>query len=85
MLRSLLIAATVTAFAIGIASAGTFSGQVKSIDVKGRIVTLGDGKTYQLAPGVKVDALKAGQSVTVSYDKLGTKSVITKIEPAKSK
>lgn len=66
----------------GAASAATVSAQIKSI-VKGRTVTMADGKTYQLGPNIKADKLKSGEKISVSYDKAGAKSIITRVEPAK--
>ncbi len=67
----------------GATSAATVSAQIKSIDVKGRTVTMADGKIYQLGPNIKADKLKSGEKISVSYDKVGAKSIITKVEPAK--
>lgn len=83
MRKLFVIAATATIFMVGAASATTVSGEIRSIDPKGRTITLSDGKVYQLAPTIKVEMLKTGERISASYDKAGLKSVITKVEPAK--
>jgi hypothetical protein len=52
----------------GIAHAGTAVGVVKAYDGTVRSVTLEDGTSYILADGLKVDGLKPGVKVTVTFD-----------------
>ena len=71
-MRKLLIpaAAAVVLATSGLALAATAmhaTGTVKTVDMKGMMLTLDDGKEYVLPPKFKT-ALKTGQKVNVTYE-----------------
>ena len=53
------------AFAAG--SPVTATGKIKSIDMFKHTVTFEDGSTYKLARGVKINRMKVGQRVTLTF------------------
>jgi carbon monoxide dehydrogenase subunit G len=70
----------------GLALADEATGKVKNVDKeKGTVVVTVDGKdvTFMTDAGVKVDTLKVGEEVNVTYKKDGQKLTASKIDPKK--
>ena len=65
---------------VGVANAAESHGKIKAIDPAKSTLTLEDGTMYQLAKGVSVKGLKAGQDVTVSYETKDGKHMASKVE-----
>ena len=59
------LSAAAPAFAAG--SAVTATGRIKSVDMMRHTVTFEDGATYKLARGVRINRIKAGEKVTLTF------------------
>jgi Cu/Ag efflux protein CusF len=57
--------------ASGAFAATTTDGKIKSIDAKTMSITLADGSSYMLPSGFKLDTLKVGEKVAVTWDLKG--------------
>ncbi len=62
--------ALATMFA-GAAFAATETNMIKSVDTAKHTVTLDDGKVFEFKAGHDLSKLKAGEKVTVTYEKKG--------------
>jgi hypothetical protein len=58
------------------------TGTIKSIDMSKHTVTLDNGSTYDVAKSVKLDAMKVGERVTLTYQQSGKAMDATGIKPA---
>lgn len=66
--------------AAGAAMASTTStGVVKSVDMKTHTLTLADGTSYMLPHKFKDPGLKAGEKVTILWDKKGKNHEVAKV------
>jgi Protein of unknown function (DUF1344) len=59
------VSAATPAFAAG--PVVTATGKIKAVDMMRHSVTFEDGSTYKLARGVKIDRMKAGERVTLTF------------------
>lgn len=59
------------------------TGTVKSLDAKGMMLTLDDGKMFSLPSKFKDSQIKAGDKVTVTYKMSGDKMMASKVKMAK--
>lgn len=66
----LILVATMAASG-AFAGATTTDGTIKSIDAKAMSITLADGTVYMLPSGFKVDGLKVGEKVAVTWELKG--------------
>ena len=60
-----VLGAAALAFAGG--STVTATGKIKSLDMFKHTVTFEDGSTYKLARGVRIDGMKVGERVTLTF------------------
>jgi hypothetical protein len=58
------------------------TGKIKSVDLMRHVVTLENGSTYQVARGVNIERMKAGQKVTVTISGFGGTVEASAITPA---
>ncbi len=75
-----VVGAATFAFAGG--AAVTATGKVKSVDMMKHTVTLEDGSTHKFARGVRIDRVKVGDKVTLTYFSVGHVSEVLSIAPA---
>ena len=66
-----LLAATLTFGSAALAAPGAVEGTIKSIDAKTMAITLADGSSYMLPQGFKLNTLKVGEKVAVTWDLKG--------------
>ncbi len=59
------LGAATLAFAAG--PAVTATGRIKSVDMMRHTVTFEDGATYKLARGVRINRIKVGEKVTLTF------------------
>jgi Protein of unknown function (DUF1344) len=59
------LSAATLAFAAG--PAVTATGRIKSVDMMRHTVTFEDGATYKLARGVRINRIKVGEKVTLTF------------------
>jgi hypothetical protein len=69
--------------AANLAYAAEATGTIISIDVSKRAVTLDNGSTYDMAmaKGLKLDGMKVGQKITLTYTQSGKTRNATAFEP----
>jgi hypothetical protein len=78
--------------AIGVLGAATFAfaegpavtatGKVKSVDMLQHTVTFEDGSTHKFARGVRIDDVKVGERVTLTYSSVGSITEVSGVAPA---
>ena len=66
-----------------LAATQTTTGEVKSTDLSRHELVLSTGDTFSASSRIKLDKLKPGEKVTVSYDIKNGKMMATKVRPAK--
>jgi hypothetical protein len=76
---SVLGAAT---FAFAEGPAVTATGKVKSVDMLQHTVTFEDGSTHKFARGVRIDDVKVGERVTLTYSSVGSITEVSGVAPA---
>ena len=86
-MRSKFVAAVVVTAVMGMGSAVFAAGMeatgtIKAVDAKAMTVTMEDGTLYSLPAGFKIDAFKAGQKVTLTWELKGTVKDIDTMLPA---
>jgi hypothetical protein len=64
------------------AFAAEATGTIKTIDMSKHSLTLNNGSTYDVAKDVKLDGLKVGEKVTLTYSQSGKAMDATAIKPA---
>ena len=68
----LIIVASLGASSLAMAATpSTAEGVIKSIDAKAMTLTLDNGMVYHLAKTIQVAALKAGEKVKITWEKVG--------------
>jgi Protein of unknown function (DUF1344) len=72
-MRALIVpaAALATLFAVSAAQAAQTSGEVESINMKSRTISLWDGKTYSVAKTVNLADVAPGLVVDITYGMKG--------------
>jgi hypothetical protein len=76
-----ILGAATLAFAAG--PAVTATGKIKSVDLFKHSITLENGATYKIARGVKIENMKLGQRVTLTFSAaLGPITEATEVSPA---
>lgn len=78
-----LLAGVVLASTAALAAAQTKTGEIKSTDTAKHELVLSSGDTFELGSGVKIDKLKAGEKVTVTYEMKDGKMLASKVHAAK--
>lgn len=80
--------ATFVAVTMGLSSsafaATSVLGTVEKLDAATRQLTLTDGAVYNLAEGIKVEGLKAGDHVALVWDQVGSAKEIASYAPVKA-
>jgi hypothetical protein len=66
-----------------LAAAQTKTGEVKSTDATKHELVLSTGDTFELGSNIKIDKLKVGDKVTVTYDMKDGKMVASKVHHTK--
>jgi hypothetical protein len=74
------LGAATSAFAAGPATTAT--GKVKSVDMLKHTVTFEDGSTHKLARGVRINGVKVGDKVTLTYSSVGSITEVSALAPA---
>lgn len=83
ILPVVLVAVVAASGAFAATSAATTAdGVIKSIDAKAMSITLADGTVYMLPKGFKVDTVKVGEKVAVTFDKKGKANDATEVKAA---
>ncbi len=80
ILLSVLAAAAILG-AANLAYAAEATGKIKSIDMSKHTVTLDNGSTYDVALSVKLNGMKVGERVTLTYQQSGKAMDATLIKP----
>ena len=62
------IAASMLLSANAFAASQTKTGEIKSIDTAKQEIVLSSGESFEAAKAVKLDALKSGEKVKITYD-----------------
>lgn len=83
MRKLFLLSMATAALMAGSVAAVTLSSEIKAIDAKFRIVILSNGQTYRLATNIDAEKFKPGDKVTINYEQISAKSIISKMEKAK--
>lgn len=79
VLLAALTAMSVSAFA----ASQTRTGDVKSTDAAKHELTLANGDTFQVNSGVKLDKIKAGDKVAITYEMKDGKMLASKVHHTK--
>ncbi|MCC7252292.1 DUF1344 domain-containing protein [Hyphomicrobium sp.] len=79
----LALAALAALSTVALAAAQTKTGDVKSTDAAKHELTLVGGDTFEIGSGVKLDKIKAGDKVAITYETKAGKMVASKIRHAK--
>jgi Cu/Ag efflux protein CusF len=79
VLLAALTAMSVSAFA----ASQTRTGDVKSTDAAKHELTLANGDTFELNSGIKIDKIKAGDKVAITFDMKDGKMVASKVHHTK--
>ena len=75
------LSAAAAAFAA--APAVTATGRIKSVDMMRHTVTFEDGATYKLAQGERINRIKAGEKVTLTFSaSVGPATEASAVTPA---
>lgn len=77
------IAASMLLSANAFAASQTKTGEIKSIDTAKQEIVLSGGESFEAAKAVKLDALKSGEKVKITYDMKDGKMVASSIKPEK--
>ncbi len=87
MKTSLLIpfvaAGTLLAASAAFAAAQTKTGEIKSTDAAKHELVLSSGETFELGSAIKVEKLKAGEKVAITYDTKDGKMVASRVHRVK--
>lgn len=87
MSKKFIVPATIALF--GLASSAVFAaaltktGEIKSTDAAKHQLVLTSGDTFELNGKIKVEKLKVGEKVAISYEMKDGKMVASKVHPAK--
>ena len=79
----LAFAGLALASAAAFAATQTKTGEIKSTDAAKHELVLTSGDTFEVANGVNVDKLKAGEKVTVTFEQKDGKMMASKVHAAK--
>lgn len=66
-----------------LAATETKTGEVKTADVAKHQLSLATGETFDVGSHIKLDKVKVGEKVTVTFEKKNGKMEASKIVPAK--
>lgn len=66
-----------------LAATQTVTGDVKSADAAKHELTLANGNTFEVGSGVKLDKIKAGDKVAITYETKNGKMLASKVSHAK--
>lgn len=69
--------------ATAFAATSTKIGEIKSTDTAKQEIVLSGGETFEVAKSVKLDALKAGEKVKITYDMKDGKMVASAVKREK--
>lgn len=76
------LAAAAILGAANLAYAAEATGNIKSIDMSKHTVTLDNRSTYDVAKSIKLNGMKVGERVTLTYQQSGKAMDATAIKPA---
>lgn len=77
------VAASTLLSASAFAASQTKTGEIKSIDTAKQEIILSGGETFEAAKAVKLDALKSGEKVKITYELKDGKMLASAIKPEK--
>jgi len=87
MSKKFIVPAAIALFCLAsstvFAAALTKTGEIKATDAAKHELVLTSGDTFQLNDKIKVDKLKVGEKVAITYDMKDGKMLATKVHPAK--
>lgn len=66
-----------------LAATETKTGEVKTTDVAKHQLSLASGETFEVGSHVKIDKIKVGEKVTVTFENKNGKMEASKVVPAK--
>lgn len=66
-----------------LAATETKTGEVKTTDVAKHQLSLSTGETFEVGSHVKLDKIKAGEKVTITFENKNGKMEASKVVPAK--
>jgi Cu/Ag efflux protein CusF len=78
-----VLAGVVLASTAVLAATETKTGEIKSTDASKKEIVLSSGDTFELGSNVKLDKLKVGEKVTVTYETKDGKMLASKVHAAK--
>lgn len=76
-MRTLIAAAAILAISSAAALAAQTEGQIKSINVEKRTITLDDGKSYKMPGEFDVASLEVGTDIVIAYDEVNGERLVT--------
>lgn len=77
------LAALAVVSTAALAATQTVTGDVKSTDAAKHELTLANGNTFEVGSSIKLDKIKAGDKVAVTYETKNGKMMASKISHAK--
>ena len=78
-----VLAALAVVSTAALAATQTVTGDVKSTDTAKRELTLVNGNTFELGSKIKLDKIKAGEKVAITYEVKNGKMMASKVSHAK--
>ncbi len=78
-----VLAGVALASTVALAATDTKTGEIKSTDATKKEIVLSSGDTFELGGKVKIDKLKVGEKVTVTYEMKDGKMLASKVHAAK--
>ena len=80
-LATLITVATLGVATLAYAADWKITGKIKSIDLIRHTVTMDNGMTYDVANGINLIGMKAGQKVTLTYTQTGKRLEASAVKP----
>ena len=77
------LAGLVLASTVALAATETKTGEIKSTDTAKHELVLSSGDTFEAGSSIKLDKLKVGEKVTVTYEMKDGKLLASKVHAAK--
>ncbi len=78
-----VLAALALVSTAALAATQTVTGDVKSTDSAKRELTLANGNTFELGSSIKLDKIKTGDKVAITYEMKNGKMVASKVKHEK--
>jgi Cu/Ag efflux protein CusF len=73
----MIVAAAILVLSSAVAWAAQTEGQIKSISVEKRTITLDDGNIYKMPGEFDVSSLEVGSDIVIAYDEVNGERLVT--------